>query len=55
MIKSSGCKLFGLVGCAMLYNTRNYIKYLLINLKWRDFLEDEVEDGMVIFKWISDP
>jgi hypothetical protein len=54
MIKSSSRKLFGLVGCAMLYDTRNYIEYLPISLKWRDFLEDEVKDGMIIFKWISD-
>ena len=54
MINSSSSKHFGLVCCAMYYDTRNYIKCLLKSLKRRDYLQDEVEDGMIIFKWISD-
>jgi hypothetical protein len=54
MIKSSSSKHFGLVGCAMYYDTRNYIKCLLKSLAGRDYLEDEVEDGTIIFKCISD-
>lgn len=54
MIKSSSSKHFGLVGCAMHYDTRNYIKCLLNSLKGRDYLEEEVENGMIIFIWASD-
>jgi hypothetical protein len=54
MIKSSSSKHFGLVSCAMYYDTRNYIKCLFKRLQGRDYLEDEVEDGMIIFELISD-